>query len=1200
MLLWNILYLKSQTDTAKTDPIDSNMPNTHHAGSLSPGQTKTSKTDPSLVLPKRVPTHHACDGLEGIYHIAMGDIGGAAGTVFFQFVIGQIRYAERNRLKPWVHFNNVSYIVYDDVVHGGAASTDHISPVRLTAMTGRNASLIERPNGHWRDVIPGPLNISMPIQQQKLVFTGTGVWEHYFEPISDFVPGDRSCEPKLYVTLSLKLITPGIHGFVSWAPKCWRYHYLPDYVTKPHIPIAEWLEPQRVMGAETVQKYLRLKPYLHQAAQHVNPGCRMTKEASCLGLHIRHSDKAAGRRVIETIEFLPYAEAFLHSGGRHIYVATDSTQVLKEIHSTWPKHVTENIRTLGDDVVRSSNDKAVFDIGKHHRTNQEVLIEIIALSMCQFQVHGLSAVSESSVWMNIGLHNRSVNLEDPDHLSVASFGSLVQMSLRGEPEDHWPRPRGTDRWWAPSSIDHSVQKLHPVGSRAKSGCNAFDAFLHISKVGDRSAAGAAFFIDVLNQLIYADDHNMIPKVHLRGNDSLVYDRNAHDENTGANEDCRGVWGCYFDPVSNLDDEDPSCSQKSRFNSESSGLPLSKPSHTWPVKAWQYDDIFDELWNPSALPLKELYEPMRRRASAIVNKYYRFRPHIVNRALEVNPVTAHPCLSVHIRVGDKLGKHISKVKADAYLPYLEAFARAGGKSIFLATDSHRALQYIEKNFPGYLLEMIRTQGKYVVRTTKDWATHFIEDHHRVNSEALVDILAMSRCNILLHSHSTVAEAAIYLNFDLHNNSVNLEDPDKISPERFETVSKEILMKDDPAQPLAVIAEPSRNALRSSLSTKTVPMNNATILFRPTSPQCRSNAVLYLAQKQHSSYSRDSYKLLLNSMDLLNRNYLSIHNHTNNTDLFVFHNGDFGAPDLKTIEEQLGINESSSASHVAVYLVDLNHSHYWTRPKAVKHDDPKYWHAYPLFSEGYRRMMHWYAIDIWRFFQHWNEKRSCSYRYLFRLDEDSYIHSPIQYDIFDFFRQNQYVYGYRLCAYEMKITRNMWKQWHFDNPNFVAKRKVEEEMCGFYNNMFVADLQFFNSEPVSKFLSFIDRRGVIYRRRLGDLMIHTMTVLMFAPPDRIHRFLDFTYEHGTWNETDGCLLWGGIQAGYLDPKADHTLDDFYRNKLLARRCPYNASYLHEEDLSPSYAHVPNDLRGKVALHTIVAGKVELPAGKGILSG
>ena len=177
--------------------------------------------------------------------------------------------------------------------------------------------------------------------------------------------------------------------------------------------------------------------------------------------------------------------------------------------------------------------------------------------------------------------------------------------------------------------------------------------------------------------------------------------------------------------------------------------------------------------------------------------------------------------------------------------------------------------------------------------------------------------------------------------------------------------------------------------------------------------------------------------------------------------------------------------------------------------------------------------------------------------------------------------------------------MWKKRY---PTFIPKREFSLDMCGFYNNFFVADLHFFISPAVVQFLRFIDKQGHIYRRRLGDLMIHTMAVYWFAPKQHIHRFLDFTYEHGTFNETTGCLLWGGIQAGYNDPNAWTTLSNFNETIVIERRCDVNESILSHVDLSPSYNHLADimSMNEDVSLLTITGGNVELPAGKGHLSG
>lgn len=796
--------------------------------------------DPDAPLINRRPTHHACEGAayDGIYHIAMTDILGGAGTALLQLVIGQLHYAERNRLKPWIHLiNNISQVIYDPLIHGRRKVGNSV--VQLRALTGRNATYLKRPGGHWRDARPGPPDATQPIRQETLQFAGTGIWEHYFAPVSDFVPGDTSCENKLYVTMDLYLITPGLHGYDDQsATRCWRYDYLPEYITQPHIPLTEWLEPQRQRAHRVMKQYIRFRPYLWKAAQRANPNCRLQDHNSCLGLHIRHSDKAAGRRQVLTAEFLPFAQAFVQAGGQHIYVATDSNKVLEEMEREWPYPVRSRIRRLGPkDMIRSNNQQAVFDVSahSHHRTNQEALMEILALSQCQFLIHGLSAVSEASIWINLQLHNTSVNLEDPDHLTAASFEQLVRMVLRDEPDSVWPRPIQTNKWWETIDNRHHRHNHPNRGVEQQAGaCTGYDGVLHIANVGTDSEAGAAFFTHILNQLLYADKYNLKPWIYLQlDNASHIYDAAAHHhENESLSFEMMNgmdvslildakdsylfypgppiigerklsrksftvkgncLWEGYFEPVSDFAPGDTSCQGKPLVTmGERLVTPGLSAYCPWSVRAWRYDAVPDHLWKPAALSYQSWIEPMRRKAHEIMKKYYRFQPHVVRRADQVNPVDPnHPCLAIHIRVGDKGGQYRRKIKADQYLQFASAFIQAGGRHIYLATDSFKALQFIEKNFPGHVTKAIQTQGKYVTRTSKEYPTHMIDAHHRVNSETLVDILAMSKCKLLLHSFSTVSEAAIYINPDLHKYSVNLEDPNRISPEEFEAQARQLL-------------------------------------------------------------------------------------------------------------------------------------------------------------------------------------------------------------------------------------------------------------------------------------------------------------------------------------------------------------------------------------------------------------------------
>jgi hypothetical protein len=1149
------------------------------------------------VLTRTTPTHQACQHTQGVYHIQMGDIGGAAGTIFFQFVVSQILYAEHYNLTPWVHFNDVSHIVYDPLVHQ-ANQQQHI-PLN-PPMLARNATYVRRPGGHMKDFSPGPPDVSHSVSMHQLNLTGTGVWGHYFEPISDYIPGDTSCHT--YVTMDLFLITPGLHGFTDYAPRCWRYHYLPDYVTQLHMPFHEWIAPQRATAARVVQQYIRLRAPIRHAAALVNPPASVL-----LGLHIRHSDKAAGRRVLETSEFLPYVLAFAQQQNTRynknddwaIYLATDSDLVLQEIQDHWPSHITSRIRTF--QALRSTNATAVFDMPRHHhhQTNTEVLIEIQALSQCHYLLHGLSAVSESALWLNSQLV--SVDLEDSsERLTVAQFRTLLQM--QNQSKVRWPARVRTDVWW-------EADEIETVIDNAALNCSNYQGILLIQNAGGHGF-GRSFFTTILNQLRYAEQYQLLPWVHLGPQENrLLYDPGFHDADnqtivaptslsvTALGDSSgrlyaglpevltqststhmlhgNGIWNSYFEP---LRPSEMCRSQLPLVQMESSlvtGLELYDPSS---IRAWHYDEL--KSWSVGSLP------EQRQRAHAILQAHFRPLSYLQQRVNRVLVLTRESrlCLGVHIRNIDKQGIFRKKIPLETYLEYIRAFAMAGGKCIYLATDSRTALNFLYKKLENENVTAsleLRHQGNQVVRSLKgrnrEWLPHFYASHHRVNAETVVDIIALARCQYLLHGASTVSEAALYWNPNI--TSIFLEDsvPALSAKELSLLVSEGLEEQESKAQ----------QRVKSAFVTET--MGNTTIV-RTSGIRNNPNAIVYLAQKTHSSYvGRDSYSSLLKSMQLLKKHYLDARDGT--ADVFVFHSGDFTEVDWNVMQDVLGLQG-------ILHLVDLTNSSFWSRPIHHINDNPADWFAWPLFSEGYRRMMHWFAIDIWNYFSQLNEQAGCHYRYLWRLDEDSFIHSPIRYDIFDYMSSQQFVYGFRMCAYEMKVTQRMWTMWTKRYPEFKPQRPIDLEMCGIYNNFFVADLEFFNRPDVAQFLRFIDRQGHIYRRRLGDLMIHSMAVYAFAPPEQIHRFLDFTYEHGTVNRTDGCLVWGGIQAGYDDDHAAETVSRFYDR--YANCSGVRASYLGVSDLSPSYSHISTLKKATLSLFTVTAGEVELPAGKGILSG
>ena len=413
---------------------------------------------------------------------------------------------------------------------------------------------------------------------------------------------------------------------------------------------------------------------------------------------------------------------------------------------------------------------------------------------------------------------------------------------------------------------------------------------------------------------------------------------------------------------------------------------------------------------------------------------------------------------------------------------------------------------------------------------------------------------------------------------------------------------LLQKLSPNQNRTVSINPQATSLHIESFNASAGKVQGTIEILSQEPRSfRTNAIVILAQKKHSTYQRDSYGYLIKALDLIHENYLSLNQHADNADVFIFHTGDFNETDLLLLEPHVGGDPG------ILKLVNLNNSPYWYLPQWHKKDDQTKWLQSDVYPLGYRHMCAWFGIRIWNFFRDMNAELGTHYQYILRIDEDSFIFSPINYDIFEYMNQSGFVYGFRLCAYELgynRFIRPWFRQWHNKaNP----KREITDDLCGMYNNFFVADIEFFHSQPVQKYLKSLDRQGFIYRKRYGDLMIHTSAVYAFANSSQIHRFLDFTYQHLSTEHVIesqiGCVTWGGIQAGYNDPNADKTLAQFRRDRIDGRNCTTaRTDTMLLPDLSPSYQHFPPSLKDKdeaFALKTIMVGDVELP-NKGVLSG
>ena len=298
----------------------------------------------------------------------------------------------------------------------------------------------------------------------------------------------------------------------------------------------------------------------------------------------------------------------------------------------------------------------------------------------------------------------------------------------------------------------------------------------------------------------------------------------------------------------------------------------------------------------------------------------------------------------------------------------------------------------------------------------------------------------------------------------------------------------------------------------------------------------------------------------SLDLLFKNYNDQFRH----DVIIFHEGDFkdedqaavarGRTEIRFREIQFQVPDFLKGEKIPERLRLPGSGRSW--------------------GMGHRHMIRFYAVQIWDLLD------EIGYDWMMRLDDDLFIHSKINYDLFKFMEKNGYEYGYRVETKEGPAeTRGFAEEVlaylgaspprgpdgknkhpsffaehfdpaplsvHFKNATkailmkvFPGRRYIMEtsahyDLWGYYNNFYISKVAFWKDEQVQAFINHFDRVGGWYKYRWNDLIFQTAALQVFMPKERIYRFTDWTYEHATIVE--GKLGFGGIFEGLADQGSD----------------------------------------------------------------
>lgn len=165
--------------------------------------------------------------------------------------------------------------------------------------------------------------------------------------------------------------------------------------------------------------------------------------------------------------------------------------------------------------------------------------------------------------------------------------------------------------------------------------------------------------------------------------------------------------------------------------------------------------------------------------------------------------------------------------------------------------------------------------------------------------------------------------------------------------------------------------------------------------------------------------------------------------------------------------------------------------------------------PMKTIGYKHMIRFQAKGIYE------QPIIRGFDYVMRLDDDSLILRPIEYDVFEYMRLHRIQYGYYyshkdspMCVYGLWFIARAYIKMVNVRPTFFYKWP---KFHIFYNNFEISKLSFWLSDDYQKYIEYIDRLGGIYYNRWGDAPIKTIAVSLFLPRNQTHHFNDIGYLH-----------------------------------------------------------------------------------------
>ena len=157
--------------------------------------------------------------------------------------------------------------------------------------------------------------------------------------------------------------------------------------------------------------------------------------------------------------------------------------------------------------------------------------------------------------------------------------------------------------------------------------------------------------------------------------------------------------------------------------------------------------------------------------------------------------------------------------------------------------------------------------------------------------------------------------------------------------------------------------------------------------------------------------------------------------------------------------------------------------------------------------------------------WRHPLLRDYKYYWRVEPRIRIMCDVREDPFRLLRERNKIYGFTIAIREHEwsiptlwnTVRGFMEQY----PQYInqhnAMRFISDDnggtynLCHFWSNFEIGDLDFFRSPEYLAFFEYLDGAGGFYYERWGDAPVHTIAVSLLADRDQLHWFENIGYFH-----------------------------------------------------------------------------------------